>query len=161
MDIGILLWIVAFILVLVGIAGLVIPAIPGTPVIFAGLVIAAWAEDFAHVGWGTLTLLAVMALLIYPIDLIAGSFGAKRFGASKQAMIGALLGSLIGIFFGIPGVILGPFFGAVAGELLVRRDLQAAGKAGFGAALGLILATVAKLVLAFAMVGIFLAVRFF
>ncbi|NTV45054.1 MAG: DUF456 family protein [Chlorobiales bacterium] len=158
---GILLWIVAIILVLVGIAGLVIPAIPGTPVIFAGLVIAAWAEDFAHVGWGTLTLLAVMALLIYPIDLIAGSFGAKRFGASKQAMIGALLGSLIGIFFGIPGVILGPFFGAVAGELLVRRDLQAAGKAGFGAALGLILATVAKLVLAFAMVGVFLAVRFF
>lgn len=161
MDTGILLWIVAILLVVVGIVGLVVPALPGTPIIFAGLVIAAWAENFAYVGWGTLTILAVMALLIHPIDLIAGSFGAKRFGASKQAMIGALLGSFVGIFFGIPGVILGPFLGAVIGELMVRRDFQAAGKAGLGAALGLILATVAKLTLAFAMVGVFLAVRFF
>jgi hypothetical protein len=99
MDIGIFFWIVAILLVLVGIAGLIIPAIPGTPVIFVGLVLAAWADDFAYVGWGTLTILAVMALLIHPIDLIAGSFGAKRFGASRQAMVGALVGSFIGIFF--------------------------------------------------------------
>ncbi|NTW49734.1 MAG: DUF456 family protein [Chlorobiales bacterium] len=157
---GILLWIVAILLVLAGIAGLVIPAVPGTPVIFAGLTVAAWAENFLYVGWGTLTTLAVMALLVYPIDLFAGSFGVKRFGASKQAMVGAVLGAFVGIFFGIPGVLLGPFFGAALGELMVQRDLYAAGRAGLGAALGLIIATVAKLALAFSMIGIFLAVRF-
>lgn len=160
MDIGILLWIVAIVLVAVGIAGLVIPAIPGAPVIFAGLVMAAWAEDFAYVGWGTLALLAVMALLTYPIDLFAGSFGAKRFGASRQAMIGAVLGAFAGMFFGIPGVLLGPFLGAALGELMVQRDLYAAGRAGFGATLGLVIATAAKLALALAMIGVFLVVRF-
>ena len=86
--------------------------------------------------------------------------GAKRFGASPRAVTGALIGGVVGLFFGLPGVLLGPFAGAVIGELSVRSDLNAATRAGFGAALGLLVAAVAKIALAFTMIGVFLVVRF-
>ena len=156
-----LLWFaLAALLILLGIVGLLLPALPGTPLLLAGLVLAAWAEGFAYVGWGTLALLGAIAFLGYFIDFAAGAFGAKRFGASKAGMAGAVVGALIGLFFGLPGVLLGPFVGAVAGELLTRRDARAAGRAGFGAALGLALGAAAKLALAFTMIGIFLLARF-
>lgn len=161
MDTSILLWILAALLVLAGIAGLVLPALPGAPVLFAGLVVAAWAEDFAYVGTGTIVLLALLAALTYAADLVAGAFGAKRFGASPRAVTGALIGGLVGLFFGIPGVLLGPFIGAVIGELSVRRDVNAATRAGIGASLGLVLAAAAKIALAFTMIGVFAMARFF
>ena len=108
-----------------------------------------------------LVALGVMAALTYAVDFLAGAFGARRFGASRRAVIGAVLGAVVGLFFGIPGVLLGPFVGAVLGELSTRSDLKSAGRAGFGATLGLALGVAAKLSLAFAMVGIFLVVRFF
>jgi len=155
------LWLVlAALLVLLGIAGLVLPALPGTPLLFAGLLLAAWAEDFAYVGWRWLAVLGALAGLGYAVDFAAGAFGARRFGASRAGTTGALIGGLIGLFFGLPGVLLGPFLGAVAGELLARRGTQAAGRAGFGAALGLALGAAAKLAVAFTMIGIFLLVRF-
>jgi len=160
MDPSILLWPLAAVLVIVGIAGLVLPALPGPPILFAGLLVAAWAEDFAYVGTGTLAVLGAMALLSYAIDFLAGSLGAKRFGASRRAIIGAVIGAVVGLFFGIPGVLLGPFVGAVIGELSSRRDLKAAGRAGIGATLGLALGIAAKLALAFSMLGIFAVVRF-
>ena len=73
---------------------------------------------------------------------------------------GAALGTLAGIFFGLPGILLGPFLGAVAGELTVRRDLQLASRSGVGAFIGFVLATAGKLALGFAMLGLFLLVRF-
>jgi hypothetical protein len=156
-----LLWFaLAALLILLGIVGLLLPALPGTPLLLAGLVLAAWAEGFAYVGWGTLALIGAIAFLGYFIDFAAGAFGAKRFGASKAGMAGAVVGALIGLFFGLPGVLLGPFVGAVAGELLARRDARAASRAGFGAALGLALGAAAKLALAFTMIGIFLLARF-
>ena len=154
-----LLWLLAALLILAGLAGLVLPALPGAPLLFLGLVAAAWAEDFAPVGWGTLTVLGGLAVLTYVVDFAAGAFGAKRFGASGRAVAGAALGTVLGLFFGLPGVLLGPFFGAVAGELTRTRDLRAAGAAGVGATLGLALGAAAKIALAFAMLGIFLAVR--
>lgn len=155
------LWLaLAVVLILLGIVGLLLPVLPGTPLLLAGLVLAAWAEDFAYVGWGWLALLGAIAFLGYFIDFAAGAFGARRFGASKAGMTGALVGGLVGLFFGLPGVLLGPFVGAVAGELLARRGTEAAGRAGFGAALGLALGAAAKLALAFTMLGIFLLVRF-
>lgn len=160
MDMTLLLWILAVLLVLVGMAGLVLPALPGAPLLFAGLVVAAWAEDFVYVGTGTMVLLAVLAVLTSAVDFIAGAFGAKRFGASPRAVTGALIGGVAGLFFGIPGVLLGPFVGAVIGELSVRRDLNAATRAGLGASLGLLLAAAAKIALAFAMVGVFVVMRF-
>jgi hypothetical protein len=155
------LWSLAVLLVLSGIAGMILPALPGSPLLFAGLVCAAWAEDFAYVGWRTLTLLGGLAVLAWLADFIAGAFGAKRFGASNRAMVGAAIGAVVGMFFGIPGLLLGPFIGAMAGELTARSDLRAASRAGVGAFLGLVLGTAAKMALAFAMIGIFLAVRLF
>jgi hypothetical protein len=160
MYVEILIWLLAIILVTAGMVGLVFPALPGAPVLFAGLLAAAWAEGFEHVGSGTLIVLGIMALLTYLVDFLAGAFGAKRFGASGRAVIGATLGAIIGIFFGIPGVLLGPFIGAVLGELTAHSNLKAAGRAGVGATVGLALGAAAKLTLAFAMVGIFVIMRF-
>ena len=154
-------WILAAVLVAVGLAGLILPAIPGAPLIFVGLLLAAWLEDFAFVGFWTIVLLAVIALLSYGVDLWATMFGAKRFGASRHAMIGAVIGSVAGVFLGFPGVIFGPFIGAVIGELLAQRSVQQAARAGIGATIGLVLGAALKLALAFAMIGIFIVARFF
>jgi len=160
MEMTVLLWILAAVLVAVGMAGLFLPAIPGAVVLFAGLVIAAWANDFAYAGVKTLTALGVLALLTYPADFMASAFGAKRYGASPRAVTGAVVGAVIGIFLGLPGVLVGPFLGAVVGELLTQRHLGKAGRAGIGATLGLVLGVAAKLAIAFTMLGIFAVVRF-
>lgn len=158
--ISIILWLLGGLLVVVGIAGLVLPALPGAPLLFAGLVLAAWAEGFAYVGAGTLTVLGMLGLLTYAVDFLASAFGAKRFGASRWAIVGAILGAIVGLFFGLIGILLGPFAGAVAGELLAQRNLAAAGRAGVGATLGLLIGAAAKLALAISMLGLFVAARF-
>jgi uncharacterized protein YqgC (DUF456 family) len=156
----VLLWALAALLVAAGIAGLLLPGLPGAPLVFLGLLVAAWAEDFAYVGWGWLTLLAALAALTYLVDFAATALGAKKFGASPRAVVGAVLGGIVGLFFGPLGLVLGPFAGAVVAELSLRRDLQAAQRSGLGATLGFLLGSVAKLALAFAMLGLFAAVRF-
>ncbi|HEX9444395.1 MAG TPA: DUF456 family protein [Candidatus Binatia bacterium] len=160
MEFNFLLWIFAVVLILFGLAGLVLPAVPGAPVLFAGLLIAAWADHFAYVGWRTLALLAVLALLTYAVDFAATAFGAKRFGASRRAVAGAAIGALAGIFFGFIGVLIGPFIGAVIGELSARRGLEDAARAGLGATIGMVVGVAAKLALAFAMLGIYAIARF-
>lgn len=155
----ILLWVVAAILTIAGLAGLVFPALPGAPLLFAGLLAAAWAEDFVYIGWRTLTVLAGMALLTYVLEFAASAYGARRYGASGRAVTGAAIGAVAGIFFGLPGVLLGPFVGAVIGELWNQLDLQAAGRAGLGATLGLAMGVAAKLAIAISMLGIFVVVR--
>lgn len=157
----ILLWLLAGLLILSGLAGMILPALPGPPLLFAGLFCAAWAEDFVYVGWRTLIVMGGLALLALAADFIAGALGAKRFGSSSRAMVGAAVGALVGLFFGPPGLILGPFFGAMAGELTARTDLRTASRAGVGAVVGLIVGTAAKMALAIAMIGLFLAVRLF
>jgi uncharacterized protein YqgC (DUF456 family) len=160
MDTGIALWIFATALVLAGLVGLVLPGIPGAPLIFAGLLVAAWADDFVYVGLWTVVILALLALLTYGVDFWATMFGAKKFGASKRAVIGAIIGCIAGVFLGFPGVIFGPFIGAVVGELLAQKNLQQATWAGIGATIGLVLGAALKLAMAFAMIGIFLVARF-
>jgi len=150
------LWIVAIVLVLAGIAGSVLPALPGVPLVFLGLLLGAWIDHFQKVGWFTLVILGLLTLLSFAVDFLATSMGAKRVGASKWAVAGSALGTLAGLFFGIPGLILGPFLGAVAGELIARRGQRQAVRSGFGAWIGLLVGTAGKLALIFAMVGIFL-----
>jgi uncharacterized protein YqgC (DUF456 family) len=159
MDTTILLWLLAAILVLAGLIGLLLPVLPGPPLLFAGLLVAAWAEDFAYVGAGWLTVLAALAVLTYAVDFAATALGAKRFGASKRAVVGAAVGAVVGLFFGLPGILLGPFIGAVIGELTAQRELRDAGRAGVGATLGLALGVAVKLALAFSMLGLFAMVR--
>lgn len=150
------LWLVAVLLVVVGLAGALLPVLPGPVLVFAGLLLASWADGFTRVGPLILILLALMTIAVYVVDFLAGAYGVDRTGASRRAVIGAILGSLVGLFFGIPGLLLGPFVGAVAGEYTVRRRLREAGKAGAGAWLGLALGAVAKLAMLLAMLGVFL-----
>jgi len=157
---SVLIWILAVLLVIGGLLGLVLPALPGPLLLFAGLLMAAWAEAFVHVGSKTLIALGIMAALALLADSIAGALGASRYGASGRSVAGAALGALAGLFFGLPGLLLGPFVGALVGELSARRDLLAASRAGWGATIGLIVGTAAKLALGIAMIALFLLVRF-
>lgn len=160
MDKSVVLWIVAVVLVVAGLAGTVLPVLPGAPLVLAGLVAAAWAENFLYVGVPTLVLLAVLTALTYVIDLITSALGAKRVGASKYAIWGAVLGALVGAFFGVAGVLLGPFVGAVAGELGAGRSVKQAGRVGVASWIGFVVGTLGKLALLFTMIGIFVLARF-
>jgi uncharacterized protein YqgC (DUF456 family) len=152
-----LLYVVGALLVVVGLAGTVLPVIPGTLLVFAGLAVAAWAEGFTRVGWVGLVIIGVLAALAFVADFVASLLGAKRVGASPLALFGAALGGLIGLFAGIVGTIVGPFVGAFAGEWMARGRLRQAGKVGLGTWLGLLAAAVAKVVLAFAMIAVWVA----
>lgn len=154
-------WITAALLVGLGLVGLVLPGLPGAPLILLGLILGAWAENFTHIGLWTILALTILAGLTYAVDFWATIFGAKKFGASSRAVIGALIGVAAGLFLGLPGVIFGPFIGAVIGELSARRGLQQATRAGIGATIGLVLGAALKIAMAFAMIGIFAVVRFF
>ena len=154
------LWLLlAVVLVLIGLAGIVLPALPGVVLIFSGLLLAAWAEGFQYIGAKTLAALGMLTVLAWSLDLAAAALGARRFGASRHAILGASLGALVGLFLGLPGMLLGPFVGAVAGELYARRDLEQAGRAGIGAWLGLVLGVAAKLALSISMIAVFLVAR--
>jgi uncharacterized protein YqgC (DUF456 family) len=153
--VDILLWIVAILLVLVGIAGTVLPMLPGVPIVFAGLLLAAWIDEFAHVGWPVLLTLGGLTVLSLIVDAAAASLGARRAGAGRAAAVGAAVGSLVGLFFGLLGLLLGAFAGAALGQFLVRPDVLEAGKAGVGAWVGFILGSLAKIALAVLMVMIF------
>ena len=160
MDTQTLYYAIALLLVLAGIAGTVLPAIPGLPLVFAGMLLAAWAGGFEQIGVGTLLVLAALTALSIGIDFLASAAGAKRGGASRMAVLGAVIGTVAGLFFGIIGVFAGPFVGAVVGELIARRGIDRdklgqATKVGFGSWFGIFVGTVLKLTLAFAMIGIF------
>jgi uncharacterized protein YqgC (DUF456 family) len=152
------LWTAAIVLIVIGLIGALVPILPGSALVFLGLVLAAWADGFTRVGMPTLFLLALITVAVYVIDFVAGIYGVEKTGASRRAVWGAALGTSVGLFFGLPGLILGPFVGAVVGEYTVRRHLGGASRAGAGAWLGLALGTAAKIALNFVMLGIFLAV---
>ncbi len=155
----ILLWGGAITLIGLGLFGLVFPAIPGPPLLFGGLWMAAWIEDYVHVGLGSLITLGILAGLGVLADFVAGALGARKFGASGLSIVGATLGAIVGIFFGLVGLLLGPFIGAVLGELMSGRSMDAASRAGVGATIGLLIGTAAKLAVGVMMVAIFLFMR--
>jgi len=160
MDHATVFYLLAALLVIVGLVGTVLPALPGLPLVYAGMLLAAWADGFEHIGAPMLVVLGLLTLFSLGVDFWATAHGAKRVGASRLAVIGAMLGTLGGLFFGPVGLLVGPFAGALAGELLHRRSLQSehlgqAAKIGFGTWFGLVLGTVLKLALAFAMLGLF------
>ncbi len=154
------LTILAILLVGLGLAGTVLPAVPGVPLIFGGLLLIAYQDGFNKVGVVTLVILGALAILAVAIDYIAAIFGAKRVGASKLAIIGATVGTITGIFLGFAGLIFGPFVGAAIGEFLARQNLIQAGKVGLATWLGIVIGVAAKLGIAFLMVGIFVASYF-
>ena len=156
MEIQLLLYVLASALILLGLAGTILPALPGLPLMFAGMLLAAWADHFTRISGWTIALLALLTLISIAVDIAATAIGARRVGASKLAMLGAALGTVFGgIAFNIPGLILGPFIGAMGGELIHGRELRHASKIGFGTWVGLAIGTALKLAMAFAMLGVF------
>ena len=168
MDWTILWWLLAALVVIAGLAGTVVPALPGVPLVFAGLFLGAWIDgNLGHSVWlfalvitlylmNLTRLMAVLTLLAGVIDFVAGAAGARYLGAGSRAFWGATAGAIVGIFFGIPGMLLGPFIGAMLGELSGGNDLVRSGRAGIGAWLGVVVATAIKLAIAFLMIGLFL-----
>ncbi|MGH8671832.1 MAG: DUF456 domain-containing protein [Burkholderiales bacterium] len=150
-----LIWALALVLVAIGTAGAVIPAVPGAPLVFIGLLLAAWIDDYQKVGFVVLAVLGILTVFSLAVDLLAPVLGAKRTGASRGAVLGASVGTLIGLLFGFAGLVLGPFIGAVIGDYRSRRDLAQAGMTGLGAWLGLVIAMALKLGVTFAMLGVF------
>lgn len=150
-----LLWALAGILVLIGFAGTILPALPGVPLVFSGLFLAAYLGNFEKIGVVTLTILGLLAALALVADFAATLLGAKRAGASKLALLGAGIGSILGIFSGLWGLFVFPFVGAVAGELLARQKLAQASRVGLATWLGMMIGTLAKLAIALTMIGVF------
>jgi uncharacterized protein YqgC (DUF456 family) len=148
-------WTLAISLILIGLAGIVLPALPGVPAMFVGMLIAAWIDDFQRIGWITLTLLGILTAIAVIVDFAASVLGVKRVGASRLAMWGALAGTVIGLFFGLPGLVFGPFIGAVVGELSTHGGIAQAGRVGIATWIGLLFGTLAKLAIACAMLGVF------
>ena len=150
----------AVVLILVGVAGVILPALPGLPLVFVGMLVAAWAGDFQRIGAVPLVILGLLTLLSVVADFVATAAGAKRVGAGPLAVWGAALGTFAGIFFGPLGLLAGPFLGALLGELWHTRALRRATHVGLATWLGLLLGTVLKLALAFAMLGLFVLAWF-
>lgn len=149
----ILLYVLGALALLAGLAGLALPALPGALLLLSGAVLLGWAGHFAVIGWGTIAAAAVLTGLMLAVDWIAGLLGARAFGASRWAMLGAGLGALVGLFFGLPGVVLGPVVGGVAFQYWKDPDLERAARAGLGVLLGFVVGTTVKMALGFALVA--------
>ena len=156
MDADVLAYITAAVLILVGIAGTILPALPGVPVVFAGMWLAAWVNDYALIGSGTLILLGVLAGLSVLLDFLAGVLGARRVAATGAALWGATIGTVVGIFFGLAGLLLGPFIGALVGEASAGGSMIRSTHVGIATWVGLLFGTLAKIALSFTMLGIFM-----
>ena len=151
---AILLNVVAAALIALGLAGAIVPAVPGIPLIFAGIWLIAGVDHYHHLGLWWLIGIAAVGAIGLTIDVLAGALGVKRVGASKQAVSGALLGTVIGPFFGLPGLFLGSFVGAVLGELAAGSSVLRSTNVGVSAWFGLIFGTIIKLVSSLTMMAL-------
>jgi uncharacterized protein YqgC (DUF456 family) len=155
MDATVLGWIAVVLLIVVGVAGTVLPALPGTLLVLGGIVLGAWLDDFTRVGPWTLAAITVLAVLAWVTDYLATVLGARKAGASTLAVVGAALGTIAGIFMGLVGVLFMPLIGAAIGQYISQRDAGKAAKVGIATWIGLLVGTVVKLGLTFMMIGIF------
>ena len=153
-------WVLAIALIVGGVIGTFLPVLPGAALVFAGMLLAAWIDDFQRVGWITLSILGLLTALVFVIDVVAAALGAKRVGASRLALVGATIGAVVGIFFGIAGILIGPFLGAFIGEVVARGRIDSAVRVGFGTWLGMAVGSLAKIAVVLAMIGVFVTSYF-
>ncbi|HEX5960262.1 MAG TPA: DUF456 domain-containing protein [Rhodanobacteraceae bacterium] len=155
MDWNILWYAVAGLLIVAGFIGTLLPILPGVPAMFGGMLLAAWVGHFEKIRVWVVVILGVLAAISIVFDFLAGTYGAKRYGASRAAAWGAFIGTIVGLFFGIPGLLLGPFIGAVIGQLVSGSPIEHATRVGVGTWIGLLIGTAIKLATAFMMLGTF------
>lgn len=148
-------WVISGLLIALGVAGTVLPALPGVIFVLAGIVLGAWIDDFTRVSSWTVGVLSVLAVVAWAMDYVAGLLGAQKVGASKQALIGAAIGTVVGLFMGLVGVLFMPLVGAAAGEYVAQRQSHRALKVGIATWLGLMVGLITKVVIVFMMIGIF------
>ena len=149
------LYVLAALLIVGGIAGNILPALPGIPMIFGGIWLVAALDQYRHLGVWWLVIIGALGTVGVLLDFVAASLGAKRVGASKLAISGAGLGTVVGMFFGLAGLIIGPFAGALLGELASGTSVLRSAHVGVATWLGLLFGTLVKLVISFVMVGLF------
>ena len=150
-------WSIAILLMAAGLLGTVLPVFPGTTIIlFAAVLHRIMLGPAKGIGWRAIAALVLLTLISYALDFASGYWGARRFGASRWGMLGATLGAIVGIFFGIVGLFVCPVIGAIAGEFIAGKKMVDAGRAGWGSLLGTLGGMIGKLVIALAMVIIFL-----
>ena len=149
-------YILAGALIVIGLLGTILPVLPGLPVMFAGMWLAAWADGYQRIGSGVLVVLAILVAIAIATDFLASLLGAKRAGASNKGMWGAGIGGFVGIFFGLPGLLAGPLLGAAAGEMAHGREWRDASRIGVGTWIGLLVGAIFKVLLALAMLVIFI-----
>ena len=143
MDVALL--ILAFLFMLIGIIGCIVPGLPGTPIAYAGLWIAQ-ASDRIDFSGQFLLVWGIVVVIISVLDYIVPAWGTKHYGGSRWGVWGSTLGVIIGLFFGAVGVILGPLVGAILGELISGKQLNQALKAGWGSFIGILFGTILKLI---------------
>lgn len=154
---SIVLYLIAGLAVALGLLGIALPALPGVPLVFGGLLLAAWVDGFAHISPWVMVVIGLLTALSFVADIAATAFGTAKFGATRAGVIGAVLGSLLALFIGQFWLILiAPLVGAVAGEYLSHRDTTQAVRAGFGALLGMLIAGAAKYAIAITIITLFL-----
>lgn len=151
------LWIVAVLMILVGIAGTVLPALPGVALVFAGIALAAWIDGFTVISGWTVGVLALLTVIGFAVDYAAQMVSAQRAGATPLGIAGAAVGTIAGIFTGLIGLLFMPLLGAAVGEFVAHRDARRAGKVGLATWVGLLVGAVLKLAIVFTMTGIFVA----
>lgn len=141
----IFLLVLAFVLMLIGIIGCIVPGLPGTPIAYAGLWVAQATErvDFS---WKFLLIWGIVVIVVSALDYIVPAWGTKQFGGTKWGAWGSTIGVFVGLFFGAIGVIIGPLVGAILGELFAGKQLEQAIKAGWGSFIGILFGTIIKLV---------------
>jgi len=151
-------WLVlSILLVIVGVWGTIIPMLPGIALIFSGYAIWGIASGWKDYSTTTLLVMGLITLFSYALDYYAGAIGAKKFGASRGGVWGSIIGAIIGfLFFNLPGLILGPFIGAIAGELLVGRSHSEAFRAGWGAFMGFLAGSLMRVT-----IGVVMSLLFF
>jgi uncharacterized protein YqgC (DUF456 family) len=150
-------WLIAIVLMAIGLIGTLLPIVPGAIIILAAAVLhQIMLGSEKSVGWWNIAALVLLTLLSYALEFAGGYFGAKRFGATKWGAFGATLGAIVGLFYPFPGLIVGPVVGAIAGELVAGKRLVSAGRAGWGTLLGNLAGMLGKLTIALVMVSWFL-----
>lgn len=149
------LWVIAIALMVVGVVGTVLPAIPGATLVFGGIALAAWADGFTRIPVWVVVVAGILAALTWIVDIASAAAGAKRVGASGWAVVGAAIGTVAGIFTGLVGLVFLPLAGAALGEFAAKRDVIRAGKVGIATWLGLLIGTALKVAIVFAMLGLF------
>ena len=151
----VMLWILAGAMIVAGVVGTVLPALPGAALVFAGVLLAAWIDDFTRISGWVVAIMAALTAIAFAADLIAGMLGARKVGASRLALVGAAVGTIAGVFTGLVGLVFLPLAGAAAGEYLARRDLGRAGRVGVATWIGLLVGTAVKVAVVATMVGVF------